>query len=197
MEGIRIPTLPCLTILERRPYIFVHLAQGTHMRANLNLDQFQSLPVELRLGQGRIYLENERMVLLHIQALDALRGELIQTLGTHRARGLLMRMGFEGGKHDAEMARRLVPEASDKDLLLIGPALHALEGVAHIKPTSLKVDIARGLFEMEAVLDEAWICFRLCQHARAPNYPLSRSGMHGLWASALSRHRQDSGNVGR
>jgi two-component system, NtrC family, response regulator HydG len=156
MEGIGIPTLPCLTILERRPYIFVHLAQGTHMRANLNLDQFQSLPVELRLGQGRIYLENERMVLLHIQALDALRGELIQTLGTHRARGLLMRMGFEGGKHDAEMARRLVPEASDKDLLLIGPALHALEGVAHIKPTSLNVDIARGLFEMEADWDYSY-----------------------------------------
>jgi hypothetical protein len=56
----------------------------------LNLDQFQTLPVELRLGAGRIYLENERMVLLHIQALDALRSQLIQTLGTHRARGLLM-----------------------------------------------------------------------------------------------------------
>jgi two-component system response regulator HydG len=120
------------------------------MRANLNLDQFQTLPVELRLGAGRIYLENERMVLLHIQALDALRSQLIQTLGTHRARGLLMRMGFAGGRHDAEMARRLVPEASDEDLLLIGPALHALEGVAHIKPTSLRIDIARGIFEMEA-----------------------------------------------
>jgi hypothetical protein len=34
------------------------------------------------------------MVLLHTQALAALRGELIQTLGTHRTRGLLMRMGF-------------------------------------------------------------------------------------------------------
>jgi hypothetical protein len=128
MDEIRFPALPGLTILERRPYIFVHLAQGTYMRANLSLDQFQRLPVELRLGEGRIFLENERMVLLHIQALDALRGELIQTLGTHRARGLLMRMGFEGGRRDAEMARRLVPEASDEDLLLIGPALHALEG---------------------------------------------------------------------
>src|ERR1700758_3829594 len=101
------------------------------MRANLNLDQFPTLPVELRLGAGRIYLENERMVLLHIQALDALRSQLIQTLGTHRARGVLMRMGFAGGRHDAEMARRLVPEASDEDLFLIGPALPALEGVAH------------------------------------------------------------------
>jgi two-component system, NtrC family, response regulator HydG len=126
------------------------------MRANLNLDEFLKLPVELRLGDGQIHLENERMVLLHTQALAALRGELIQTLGTHRTRGLLMRMGFEGGRRDAEMARRLVPNASDEDLLLIGPALHALEGVAHIKPTSLKLDIARGIFEMEANWDYSY-----------------------------------------
>jgi two-component system, NtrC family, response regulator HydG len=126
------------------------------MRANLNLDEFLKLPVELRLGDGQIHLENERMVLLHTQALGALRGELIQTLGTHRTRGLLMRMGFEGGRRDAEMARRLVPNASDEDLLLIGPALHALEGVAHIKPTSLKLDIARGIFEMEANWDYSY-----------------------------------------
>jgi len=126
------------------------------MLANLNLDEFLKLPVELRLGDGQIHLENERMVLLHTQALAALRGELIQTLGTHRTRGLLMRMGFEGGRRDAEMARRLVPNASDEDLLLIGPALHALEGVAHIKPTSLKLDIARGIFEMEANWDYSY-----------------------------------------
>jgi DNA-binding NtrC family response regulator len=126
------------------------------MRANLNLDEFLKLPVELRLGDGQIHLENERMVLLHTQALAALRGELIQTLGTHRTRGLLMRMGFEGGRRDAEMALRLVPNASDEDLLLIGPALHALEGVAHIKPTSLKLDIARGIFEMEANWDYSY-----------------------------------------
>ena len=126
------------------------------MRANLNLDEFLKLPVELRLGDGQIHLENERMVLLHTQALAALRGELIQTLGTHRTRGLLMRMGFEGGRRDAEMARRLAPNASDEDLLLIGPALHALEGVAHIKPTSLRLDIARGIFEMEANWDYSY-----------------------------------------
>src|SRR5271156_5811873 len=126
------------------------------MRANLNLDEFLNLPVELCLGEGQIYLENERMVLLHTQVLDALRCELVQTLGTYRTRGLLMRMGFEGGRRDAEMARRLVPNASDDDLLLVGPALHALEGVAHIKPTSMKVDIARGIFEMEADWDYSY-----------------------------------------
>jgi len=126
------------------------------MRANLNLDEFLNLPVELCLGEGQIYLENERMVLLHTQVLDALRCELVQTLGAHRTRGLLMRMGFEGGRRDAEMARRLVPNASDEELLLIGPALHAVEGVAHIKPTRISVDITQGLFEMEAVWDHSY-----------------------------------------
>jgi two-component system, NtrC family, response regulator HydG len=159
-----------------------------YMRANLNLDQFESLPVELRLGAGRIYLENERMVLLHIQALDALRGQLIQTLGTHRARGLLMRVGFEGGRHDAEMARRLVPKASDEDLLLIGPALHALEGVAHIKPTSLRIDIARGIFEMEADWDYSYEAeLQLQNHGKSDGMPVCwmKLGYSSGFASTL------------
>jgi two-component system, NtrC family, response regulator HydG len=160
------------------------------MHANLNLDQFQSLPVELRLGEGRIYLENERMVLLHIQALHALRGELIRTLGTHRASGLLMRMGFEGGRHDAEMARRLVPKASDEDLLLIGPALHALEGVAHIKPTSVRIDIARGIFEMEADWDYSYEAELQLHNYGTANAPVCwmKLGYASGFASTLVGH---------
>ena len=161
------------------------------MHANLNLDQFQRLPVELRLGEGRIYLENERMVLLHIQALDALRSELIRTLGTHRARGLLMRIGFEGGRHDAEMARRLVPKASDEDLLLIGPALHALEGVAHIKPTLLRIDIARGIFEMEADWDYSYEAeLQLHNHGKSDDMPVCwmKLGYASGFASTLVGH---------
>jgi two-component system response regulator HydG len=146
--------------------------------------------VELRLGEGRIYLENERMVLLHIQALNALRGELIQTLGTHRARGLLMRMGFEGGRHDAEMARRLLPKASDEDLLLIGPALHALEGVAHIKPTSVRIDIARGIFEMEADWDYSYEAELQLRNYGTGNVPVCwmKLGYASGYASTLVGH---------
>jgi two-component system response regulator HydG len=126
------------------------------MLATLNLDEFARLPVELRFGKGQILLEKERMILLHTQAFGALRGELVKTLGIHRTRGLLMRMGFEGGRRDAEMARRLVPNASDEELISIGPKLHELEGVAHINPTRLVINIADGVFEMEAFWDYSY-----------------------------------------
>jgi len=60
-------------------------------------------------------------------------------------------MGFESGRRDAEMARRLVPNASADELLKMGPALHTLEGVAQIVPLRMAIDIGAGFFEVEAL----------------------------------------------
>jgi two-component system, NtrC family, response regulator HydG len=123
------------------------------MRTDVRIEQFGDLPVELvlRLADGEIQLERERMVLTHSHALGALRSELMETLGISRTRGILTRMGFESGRRDAEMARRLVPNASADELLKMGPALHALEGVAQIVPLRMAIDIGAGFFEVEAL----------------------------------------------
>ncbi len=44
-------------------------------------------------GDGRIWLQDQRMVLLHPEALGSLRRETIDTLGQERARGLLRGAG--------------------------------------------------------------------------------------------------------
>ena len=45
-------------------------------------------------GDGRIWLQDQRMVLLHTEALGSLRREMIDSLGTERARGLFTRAGY-------------------------------------------------------------------------------------------------------
>ena len=50
---------------------------------------------------GQIWLHEHRMLLIHADAQGTIRRELIDTLGFDRARGLLMRMGYEAGSHDA------------------------------------------------------------------------------------------------
>ena len=57
-------------------------------------------------GDGRIWLNDQRMLLVHASAFGALRRELIGALGQERARGLLTRVGYLSGVRDAELVRK-------------------------------------------------------------------------------------------
>ncbi|MCZ6803972.1 MAG: XylR N-terminal domain-containing protein, partial [Proteobacteria bacterium] len=59
---------------------------------------------------GCVWLKGERMLLFHAASLGALRNELIESLGWDRAKGVLMRMGYQSGKEDAHLARKLRPD---------------------------------------------------------------------------------------
>lgn len=93
---------------------------------------------------GRVWLEGQRMLLFHASALDALRNELIESLGIERAKGVLMRMGYQSGKEDAQLARKLRPSVSDYELYAVGPQLHTLEGIVRVEPIKLTLDIEAG-----------------------------------------------------
>ena len=97
-------------------------------------------------GDGRIWLDDQRMLLIHTSAMGVLRRELIESLGIESARGLLTRMGYNSGAHDAELARKLRPTAPLHDMFAVGPQLHALEGIVKVEPISLEIDIERGKY---------------------------------------------------
>jgi transcriptional regulator with AAA-type ATPase domain len=98
---------------------------------------------------GRITLGDERMVLVHVGALAALRRELITSLGATRARAVLTRMGYVSGRLDGEYARRVRGAASYYELLAAGPQLHALEGMVAVRPLEVQFDIERGHYRGE------------------------------------------------
>jgi len=96
--------------------------------------------------EGRIWLDDQRMLLLHTSALGVLRQELIETLGVDAARGLITRMGYNSGAHDAELARKIRGHDAPQDAVFIGPQLHMLEGVARVEPAHMEIDEERGHF---------------------------------------------------
>jgi DNA-binding NtrC family response regulator/predicted hydrocarbon binding protein len=96
--------------------------------------------------EGRIWLDDQRMLLLHTSTLRVLRQELIETLGMDKARGLITRVGYNSGSQDAELARKLRGSARPEDAMFVGPQLHMLEGVARIEPVQLDVDEEKGHF---------------------------------------------------
>ena len=102
-------------------------------------------------GEGEIWLEDRRMVLLHNSALGALRRELIETLGVEKARGILTRMGYVSGTRDAEISRRIRPEGPYAATFALGPQLHSLEGLVGVETVSMEIDVATGHFMGEFI----------------------------------------------
>ncbi|WP_227816420.1 sigma-54-dependent Fis family transcriptional regulator [Nitrogeniibacter aestuarii] len=100
-------------------------------------------------GDGRIWLEDQRMVLVHNTSLGALRRELIERLGIARARGLLTRAGFVSGVHDAQLVRERWVDADPAAMFVAGTRLHSLEGVVKVDVVRLEFDPPRGTYDGE------------------------------------------------
>ena len=100
---------------------------------------------------GHIWLDQQRMILLHASAFGSLRSELIHTVGIEYSMGVLMRMGFSSAQSDAQLAKKLRPNASTLDKFIVGPQLHSLEGIVSVEPISINIDIDAGQFFGEYV----------------------------------------------
>ncbi|HDR9486435.1 TPA: sigma-54-dependent Fis family transcriptional regulator [Burkholderia aenigmatica] len=96
--------------------------------------------------QGRIWLDDQRMMLMHVSSLGALRQELIESLDKETARGLLTRIGYQAGTHDAAMARKVRAGPNTYDDFLAGPQLVSLEGMVHCEPVALDIDVEHGRY---------------------------------------------------
>ena len=100
---------------------------------------------------GQIWLDEERMMLMHSSSLIALRKELIDTLGLERTRGILTRIGYAAGLRDAEIVKSSYNNLSDLELLHKGPLLHALEGMVKVDLNAVEIDIQAGCYYIDGI----------------------------------------------
>lgn len=112
---------------------------------------FQDLSEQIRFQstEGKIWFGEQRMLLMQVSAMANFRRELINTLGIERAKGFFLRLGYQSGLKDAEMARKLRPNSPQLEMFLVGPQLHALKGMVNAKPIQLEVDQETGHFYCE------------------------------------------------
>lgn len=97
-------------------------------------------------GDGRIWLNDQRMVLWRSSTYGALRRELIASMGQEQARSLLTRVGYAAGARDAELVRRMWPDSDPANAFHAGPRMHKLEGIVRPETITFEFDIARGDF---------------------------------------------------
>jgi two-component system, NtrC family, response regulator HydG len=100
---------------------------------------------------GRIWLDDSRMILLRTEAFGALRQELIESLGIESARGLLTRMGYLSGSKDAALARKVRPNDTQMNTFMVGPQMHGLEGIVRVEPIRMEMNSETGHFYCECL----------------------------------------------
>ena len=133
------------------------LDAGVLLRGNSSQLDYQHSPTLEELteclcfspGDGRIWLNDQRMLLIHASSLGTLRRELIDTLGIEAARGLLTRTGYVSGTRDAQLVRQRWPDADPASIFGAGTQLHGLEGVVKVEPVHFEFDTEQGRYEGE------------------------------------------------
>lgn len=100
-------------------------------------------------GDGRIWLQDQRVVLLHAEALGSMRREMVDSLGIKQARGLFTRAGYVSGARDAQLVRKQWPDADPSASAIAGTRLHALEGMVQVEVVHAAYDASTGSYEGE------------------------------------------------
>lgn len=127
-------------------------------KTNYKLPPSDDLKDRIRFSYdtGHIWLGEQRMLLLHSSAAGSIRRELVETIGTDAAKGIMMRAGFQAGQADAKLAKKMRPDASEVDQFLVGPQLHQLEGLVRVKMLEIDIDVKKKKFYMELIWENSY-----------------------------------------
>ncbi len=107
------------------------------------------------LGDGRIWLNDQRMVLMQSQVLGRLRAEVIDAFGMETAKAIFMRVGYMQGARDAALIQKRFPNEDLTHALAAGPRVHTLEGFVKVTTRHFEFDRDKGTYFGEFYWDDS------------------------------------------
>jgi two-component system, NtrC family, response regulator HydG len=107
------------------------------------------------LGDGRIWLNDQRVVLMQSSVLGRIREEIIDAFGTDTARAMFMRIGYMQGVRDAELIQKRWPQEDLTHALAAGPRVHTLEGFVKVTTKHFEFDSDKGTYFGEFLWDDS------------------------------------------
>ncbi|MBV2133697.1 sigma-54-dependent Fis family transcriptional regulator [Pseudomonas sp. MAP12] len=118
----------------------------------IQLKELQDLSGQIRFDtdEGKIWLGEQRVLLMQLSTLASFRREIISLIGVELAKGFFLRLGYHSGLMDAELARKIRPGMRDEEVFLAGPQLYALKGLVKVRLLTMDIDIQGGRFNVEA-----------------------------------------------
>lgn len=82
--------------------------------------------------EGKVFIKKARSLILNADALGTLRKDLIHNLGIDRAKGFLIRYGWQLGYNDGVILKENCLWDSEEECILAGANLFAFEGFARV-----------------------------------------------------------------
>ena len=107
------------------------------------------------LGDGRIWLNDQRMVLMQSSVLGRLKSEIIDALGFEAAKAIFLRVGYMQGVRDAELIQKRWPQEDLTHALAAGPRVHTLEGFVKVTTSHFEFDSEKGTYFGEFFWDDS------------------------------------------
>ncbi|RRA21132.1 AAA family ATPase [Burkholderia cepacia] len=95
-------------------------------------------------SEGQVWLDDQRVVVLNLEALIALRRQIIEKVGLKAAKKILFNAGHAAGSREALVALKLRSDQPNLDAFLVGPQLHALRGEVFVEPEIIDADVEAG-----------------------------------------------------
>lgn len=109
---------------------------------SVSYTDIQDLTDQIRFQgtEGKIWFGEQRVMLMQVSSMAAFRREITNAMGIEQAKGFFLRLGYQSGLRDAELARKLRPNNSELDIFLAGPQLHSLKGMVKVIPLEIDID---------------------------------------------------------
>ncbi len=99
--------------------------------------------LQFALGDGRIWLNDERMVMLQSNILGDLRAKMIEEIGMDRTRERCMQVGWNQGVQLAKLVTKRFNQTDKTAALAAGPRLHTMQGFAKVATRRFEFDVAK------------------------------------------------------
>ena len=116
------------------------------------------------LFSGRISLGADRYIMLDAGGVGIIRRELIDSLGWEVARGILERIGYQCGQHNARQLRERYPRLSEEEWLRAGSRLHYLEGIVNVRLEEVEMNRAEGKLHVTGEWADSYEAEQHLQH---------------------------------
>lgn len=108
------------------------------------------------IAEGKVWLNEQRIMLFSQAALGKFRREVFDTIGLERAKPFFLRLGFQLGRLDGELARNSHHITPLSQRFLIGPQLHALRGMVLPKLRDLTITDTPEEFVCDVEWHNSW-----------------------------------------
>lgn len=105
--------------------------------------------LQFALGDGRIWLNDDRMVLMQTASVGQLRKEMIDAVGIDETRRIFRRVGWYQGIHLADVIAKRFQQQDLTAALAAGPRIHTMEGFVKVTTRRFEFDVARGHYHGE------------------------------------------------